>query len=48
MHLLKNKTQLNKFKVLVGFIKVWTKKGVHTKPDKLRGGLHDGLTNSET
>ena len=24
------------------------KKGPHTKPDKLRGGLYSGLTNSET
>ena len=24
------------------------KKGPHTKPDILRGGLHGGLTNSET
>ena len=27
---------------------IWTKKGSHTKPDKLKGGLHGGLTNSET
>ena len=27
---------------------VWMKTGPHTKPDKLRGGLHGGLTDSET
>lgn len=27
---------------------LWIKKGPHTKHDKLRGGLHGGLTNSET
>ena len=27
---------------------LWMKKGPHIKPDQLRGGLHGGLTNSET
>lgn len=27
---------------------LWMKKGPHTNPDKLRGGLQGGLTNSET
>ena len=27
---------------------LWTKTEPHRKSDKLRGGLHGGLTNSET
>ena len=30
------------------WIEVVGKKGPHTKPDKLRGGQHGGLTNSDT
>ena len=48
MPLLKNKIQLSTFKNLTGFIKLWMKKGPHTNPDKLTGGLLGGLTNSET